>query len=159
MVLFYCLKAQGKAAPKSTKLSKTQLEPGEVMYFDANEGLPASRHGNTIEYLVGDGLSGQVQPYHCKTKDADTVLGILKDRFRYVERVTGRKMKKMVIRCDWALSHWGGKVTAWLRSQGIDNDMRQGPAPGAENHSSMVQRRWLCESPTTCGRRTRLALA
>ena len=132
----HCLKAQGRNTPTSRKTSKTELEPGEVMFLDANEGLPRSRHGNTIEYLVGDAATGQVQPYHKNSKDEDIILGIIQHRLRYIERVTGRKMKKIKVRCDWWSGQWSKKVTDWLASQGIDHELRQAPAPGAENHKA-----------------------
>ena len=132
----HCLKAQGRNTPTTRKTSKTVLEPGEVMFLDANEGLPKSRHGNTIEYLIGDAATGQITPYHRKYKDADTIRGILQDRLRYIERVTGRKMKKIYLRCDRQTSQWAEEVMAWLSSQGIANELRQSPAPGGENHKA-----------------------
>lgn len=130
----HCLKAQGRNTPTSKKSSKTVREPGEVMFLDGNEGLPRSMQGNTIEYLVGDAATGQVEPYHRNSKDEDTILEIIQHRLRYIERVTGRKMKRIVVRCDWWSGQWSKKVTKWLASQGIAHEMRQAPAPGAENH-------------------------
>lgn len=132
----HCLKGQGRNTPSSKKTSKTKLEPGEVIFMDANEGLPRSRNGNTVEFLVGDAGSGQTQPYHRKSKDEDTILEIIQHRIAYIERITGRTTKKIVFRCDWWSGQWSKKVTRWLQSIGIAHELRQAPAPGAVNHKS-----------------------